>query len=41
MGDKSPKSTKKLANQKNTKSSEVNRKKKDAIEAKKVVPPKK
>lgn len=41
MGDKSPKSTQKRASQKQTKTNEVNKKKRDAEEAKRVVPPKK
>lgn len=41
MGDKSPKSMKKLANQKDVKAQEDNRKKKAAIDAKRKEPPKK
>ncbi len=41
MGDKSPKSTRKRASQKQVKADKVKRKKKDAEDAKRVVPPKK
>lgn len=41
MGDKSPKSTQKRASQKQIKTNEVNKKKSDADEAKRAVPPKK
>ena len=41
MGDKSPKSTRKRASQKQVKADKVKRKKKDAEAAKRVVPPKK
>lgn len=41
MGDKSPKSTTKRANQKQTKSDDAKRKKREAADAKRVVPSKK
>ena len=41
MGDRSPKSTQKLAGQKKAKADEMKRKKKAAEDAKRTVPPKK
>jgi hypothetical protein len=41
MGDKSPKSTNKRANQKQVSTDKANKKKRDAQEAKRVVPGKK
>lgn len=41
MGDKSPKSTKKKANQKEVKATEARRQRKAADDAKHVVPPRK
>ena len=41
MGDKSPKSTQKRADQKDVKAADLKRKKKAAEDAKHVVPPKK
>ena len=41
MGDKSPKSTQKRATQKQAKTNEAKQKKRDAEDAKRVVPPKK